>query len=430
VSSLAIDIRRQRLDNGLELAVVPLPHLHTVTIVVAVRVGSRYESAANNGISHVLEHMLFRGTAAYPSAFEFNLAVEELGGTLLATTQADVTTYELTLPPEHAAEGIAIVAGIFGPPSLRNLDLEKRIVREEILDGIDEDGHDVDADDLAIRALFGTHPLGFKIAGTEACLDRFDDASLRAWHAQHYVASNAVVVVAGAVDAAEIASVVSRRFGGIAPGARRMPAPAAAPIRGPRLSHIDGSGSQTDVRIVLPSVGETDPRLPGIGMLARILDDGMSTRLFRTIVEDTGLAYDAFGGHDAYEDVGVFVVGAAIEHRKTPTLVSTALEMLVQLRDGAIDPRELAKAKTRATFELRASLDAAAAIAEALAIDRAFGFVRGLEELAQRVEAVTLDDLAIAARQTIRPEHLQVVTVGMLSEGIERETRKIVQAFR
>lgn len=407
-----------------------MPHLHTVSIAIGVRVGSRHESDAENGISHFLEHMLFRGTAELPTAFEFNLAIESLGGTLQAATRTDFTTYELTLPPEHAEAGLAICAQLFGTPVLRNLELEKRIVREEILEGLDEDGRDVDPDDLAHAALFGAHPLGFKIAGGDSTLARFDERALRAWHARHYVARNASLAVAGAIDPSAIEAAIARSFGGIAGGEAQRPTPYARASRGPRLHYVESTGSQTDVRVVLPSVGEEHALETPTAMLARILDDGMSTRLFRTVVEDTGLAYETFGELDTYEDVGVFMIGASIEHAKTASLVSTVLGLLTDLRDGEIEARELEKARARALFDLRRLLDAGAAIAELLAADLLFQRQRTLEMLRERIERVTLEDVRAAARHTLRGDSLQVIAVGLLSEGIERETKRLVAGFR
>ncbi|MDQ3034811.1 MAG: insulinase family protein [Myxococcota bacterium] len=429
-ATLRLEVRARTLANGLPVAIAPMPHLHTATVMVGVRVGSRHESAALNGISHFLEHMVFRGTAEHPTAFEFNLAVEGLGGTLHAATRSDFTTYELTVPPEHVAEGIAILSEIFRGPTLRNLEVEKRIVREEILEGIDEDGRDVDPDDLVHRAVFGTHPLGAKIAGSEATLTRFTEADLRAWHAQHYVAKSSVVAVAGAIDADEIEHVIERCFGDLPSGRIELPPPFARAVRGPRFSYVDTTGSQTDVRVALPSVGERDPLRYPTELLLRVLDDGMSTRLFRTVVEDTGLAYETFGAYEPYDDVGLIVVGASIEHAKTAELVKTVLDLLARLRDGAIEPGELAKAKKRSIFELRCVLDDAEAIAESLVVERLFGIDLTLEQIARRIEAVTIEELALAARAAIRPDHLQVLAVGTLPEGIERETKRIVQAFR
>ncbi len=427
---LAMDVRARKLPNGLDVAIMPMPHLHTATVMVGVRVGSRHETRELNGISHFLEHMLFRGTAAHPSAFEFNLAVEELGGTLHAATCADFTTYELTLPPEHIVRGIEILSEIFYAPSLRNLEIEKRIVREEILEGVDEDERDIDPDDLAHFAVFGAHPLGFKIAGNEKTLDRFSEADLRAWHATHYVGRKSVVAVAGAVDPSEIDRVILSAFADLPRGENEAPTAFDKAMAGPRVSFTESPGSQTDVRIAFPSVGEGHPLRYPMELLFRVLDDGMSTRLYRTVVEDAGLAYETFGSFDSYGDTGLALIGASIEHTKTPELVRTVLGLLQELRDRPIAPHELAKAKKRALFELRAALDQADAVAEMWVIDRLLGLESDLERIASRIEAVTLDELTKAAIATIRPEFLQVVAVGNRNERIERETKRIVQAFR
>jgi len=418
-----------RLPNGLAVAVAPLPHLHTVTIVAGVKVGSRHESPAQSGISHFLEHMLFRGTAEHPTAFEFNLAVEQLGGTLQAATHADFTTYELTLPPDALGEGVALVSEIFHAPALANLELERKIVLEEILDGVDEDGRDVDPDDVAHRALFGSHPLGHKVAGTDAAVRRLRREDLHAWHARHYVARNTSIALAGAVEPEAALALVERGFGRLAPGERATPAPVAALGRGPRTTSIEDTGSQADVRIVMPGVGHDDPLRTASEMLSRVLDDGMSARLFRTLIEDQGLAYDAFATYDPYEDVGLWLVGAAVEHGKAAALIRSALSLLAELRDRPIEARELEKAKTRALFELRALRDQAAAVADLVAVDRLFDREPSLEAEAARIEAVGLSELAAAARAIV-PDHLQVIVVGALDEAVERETRKIVSAFR
>ena len=417
------------LPNGLRIAVTPLPHLSTASIVCAVRVGSRYETREQNGISHFLEHMLFRGTAAHPTSYEFNLAIEELGGTLTASTHADFTTFDVTVPPEHAPRAAEIIAEVFGRPALRHLELEKGVVREEILETLDEEGRLVDADELSQHALFGEHPLGQPIGGSELAIEGLDEAALRAWHAQHYLAANTVLSVAGRVDADAFVAAATRAFGGIAAGERRIAPPFVRAQEGPRFTYVDSVGSQTDVRIVLPAPGERDPRLPAMEILSRVLDDGMSTRLFRTIVEDTGLAYETFGDLIAYEDVGVFTVGASIAHDKTPELVRTLLSLLDGLRKGEIEPAEIERARRRYLFALRASVDDSASMAELAATSLLFENGESLDQLAARVSAVSIDDVRAVARDVLVPHALQVVAVGTLSERAEREARRIVERW-
>ena len=133
-----------------------------------VRAGSRYEDAPTNGLSHLLEHMVFRGTATHPSSYAFNRVIEDLGGSLDAATQVDSTSFELEVPPENVLAGMAPFAEIFRAPVFADLETEKRILREEILEDLDEDERDVDAENIARALLYGEHPLGYSITGSLA----------------------------------------------------------------------------------------------------------------------------------------------------------------------------------------------------------------------------------------------------------------------
>jgi predicted Zn-dependent peptidase len=154
---------RERLDNGAVLTTLRMPRARQVALAVAVRVGSRYEPPELSGISHFLEHMLFRGTKEHPTAYAQNYAFESLGGTLDAATSAETTIFSATVPAGAGAEAIALIAEMFHTPVMAQLELERNVVREEILDALDEDDQLVDADELSARALYGAHPLGQEI---------------------------------------------------------------------------------------------------------------------------------------------------------------------------------------------------------------------------------------------------------------------------
>ena len=417
------------LPNGLRVALHPAPHLSTASIALGVRVGSRYESPSENGISHFLEHMLFRGTKGHPTSHAWNDAFERLGGTLSASTTADHTLYDVTIPPEDVVTAIALLAEIF-EPILSHVDVEKRVAREEILEHLDEDGRNVDADDQIHVAAFGDHPLGQPILGSEENLARFDRAMLADWHAAHYVAESAVLSVAGAFDGAAALAAIQRAYAGLPRGRVITPAPFTKVPAGPRFRYVDSIGAQTDVRLAFASVGEKDPRHPAISLLARIVDDGMSARVFRTIVEDRGLAYEAFGDLVTYEDTGLYVLGASAAPESAAAVTSGLLEVVLALRDGAIEDGEIAKAKTRALFGLRAAKDDSGALADLATTGILFDVESDLGKLAEEIERVGLDDLRAAARDVFRPETLQVVAVGSLSEAEEAEVGRVVRAIR
>src|SRR5580700_5508992 len=188
------------LANGLRVLVVPQPQLHRAHVALWARVGSRFEGRKDNGISHFLEHMIYRGTRRVRSAHEVNLAFERLGGSLFASTQVDHGIFSLSLPPESLDAATALFGEVLSQPAFLDIDVERGIVLEEILEDLDDEGRQVDPDNLSRALIYGDHPLGMTITGTEAHVRAFDEATLRRWHQEHYVADNAVLAFSGAVD--------------------------------------------------------------------------------------------------------------------------------------------------------------------------------------------------------------------------------------
>ena len=156
---------RRVLSNGVTLVEVCQPHLHRGSISVYFRAGSRYEAKESNGISHFLEHMIFRGTKRHPSTYDLNLAVERLGGTLFAATSPMTTEFELTLPVENLEAGAHLLATILTEPIFGNIDIERRIIAEEILEDYDDEGNPIDIDFLSRVRLWPDHPLGQSVTG-------------------------------------------------------------------------------------------------------------------------------------------------------------------------------------------------------------------------------------------------------------------------
>jgi predicted Zn-dependent peptidase len=307
------------LGNSLRVRLIPLPHLQSATVSFFVRVGSRYETAQTNGLSHFLEHMLYRGTETHPAAHELNLAIERLGGTLDAATHVDFTSYDLTLPSETINKGTELLAEVLRQPLLTELTTEKQIIREEILEELNEAGEQIDIDNVSRGLLYPDHPLGFSIAGPVDNLDRFESADLRRHHTDHYAARNSVICVSGAFDPAELGDTIRSHFGGLAAGAAIEPNAAPRGETPTRFSYVQEHGSQTDVRLSFHTPGMASADAPVLLLLARVLDDGLSTRVHRTICEERGLAYEAFAGNDTFEDCGVFDFGASVEHKRLPS---------------------------------------------------------------------------------------------------------------
>jgi predicted Zn-dependent peptidase len=419
-------VHRSGLPNGLRVITVPQPALHSASVAVMVKVGARHETARDNGISHLLEHMLFRGSAKYPSAYSLNRAIEELGGTLHGATHADFTLFEVTLPPSNVASGIEIIGDLFMKPNFAELGVEKRIVREEILEYLDEEGREVDPDNLSRELMFGSHPLGMTITGSLDNVEQLDIPALRSHMKRHYVASNMVLCVAGPVDERAVLRAALDHFGGLRTGAPSVALP-APPLSPPprtraadRLRFVTSQGSQTDVRLSFSTFGANDPRYLALELLVRVIDDGMSTRLHRRICEELGLAYEVFATLEPYEEAGVLDLGGAIEHSKAPLFVRSALALLAELCERPVGKTELDKVKRRYQWQLEASLDDAQALCAHYGQRALLGQDGHIGALREQIASVTAAQLRSVAREVICRERLHVVTVGMLDRAARK----------
>lgn len=403
-----------------------MPRARQVAIAVAVRVGSRHEPVALGGISHLLEHMLFRGTREHPTSYAQNFAFESLGGTLDAATSAETTIFSATVPKEAAAEAVSLIAEMFRDPVMAHLELERNVVREELLDALDEDDKLVDPDELVARALFGAHPLGQAIGGSVASVAAISEADLRRWHGAHYVGSNVVIAIAGAISP-EVRRACERTLGAIPRGQRSKTRRFGPRRASTRATLVDTTASQVELRASFLVPGVRDPRWTAITMLSRVLDDGMSARVFRTMIEDRGLAYEAFGDLDPYSDVATFSLGAACRPERAPEACRTLLELAAGAsRD--ITETELSRVRTRALFELDLARESPEARADLLLGEELEGQTASLDELAERARTIRVAELQSVARRMFRPEALAVVAVGPLAGKTRRALHDLARS--
>jgi len=418
---------RKVLPSGITLVLLPQLHLHTSSISVFVGAGSRHESASDNGLSHFLEHMMFRGTERLRSPFEVNFAIERLGGTLNAATSPCCTDYELIVPPESLEEGARILGEILTRPIFADLEVERRVVQEEIREGLDERGACIDADALSRARLWPDHPLGRPITGSLENAERFGLEDLRRLYSDRYVGANTVVCVGGAFDRDRMERVLEDALSEMAGSGSR---PVFAPPRpgpGPTTLHAHRTGSQTTVRLGFHAPGSLDPAFPASELLLGVLDDGMSTRLHRRIFEELGLAYSVWADLESYPDAGALSVEATCAHENVPSVVEEILSIAADLRDRAPDPAEVGKAKQRAVWSLAELLDRPCEIGGWFGERELLGRPEQPEDWARAIAAVDGEEVARAARGALCPEGLHVTTVGILTakqrDGVEEAVR-------
>ena len=425
-----IDFRRTTLPNGLRVVTIPQPRLSRAHVALYLRVGSRFEEPRTNGLSHFLEHMIYRGTPRLPSAHAVNLAFETLGGYLYAATQADYGVFSVTLPPESLDEACALFGEVLRAPSFFDIEVEKGIVCEEILEDLDDEGRQIDADNISRELVYPEHPLGYTITGDEARVRSFTNEMCREHHAKHYVAKNGVLAFSGNIDGDRAVELAVRDFGALLPGEVTRGTPPEHAQKKPRLRILENVSSQTELRLCLRAMGESAKERPAIELLMRLIDDGMSTRLYHRICDDKGLCYDVSAGYDGYEDDGIIDFAAGVLHSRAAQVTGEILAMLVELAQNGPTADEMAKAKRRHAWDLGAMLDSAEETAGFFAGGLIFDRFEGIEERRASLAAVTSEQIREVATRIAQPDRLNVVAVGLLEDGEDKRLTEVVKGWK
>lgn len=392
-----------------------MPWVHRAVLTAHLHVGSRYEEESQNGISHFLEHMLFRGTGRHPSAHELAVAFEDLGGTLVAATAADHGTLAIGVPVESLPLVIELFAEVFLAPLVEGLDIERGIIREEILEDLDEAGQLIDGASLVRQLCFPGHPLGRPITGKLETLETFTRDSVLAHHGRHYTGASTVLSVSGPVVADDTLRALEVAFAPISAGVRPMGAP-PAPFLGPRFQYVRHSGSQTALHLAFRGPADGDPLEPALEMLLRVIDDGMATRLYHRLCDSRGLCYDAGASYEAYADAGLVELGTETAHEHAAEVLDQMLLLVGELAESGPTSEELDRALRRCRWQYEAMLDDAGNVAEYLALADLTGTAPTPSDRLAQLEAVTQKEVLEVAQQVFRPENLGVVIVGRQNE--------------
>lgn len=422
--------RATTLANGLRVVVTPQPQLHRAHVALYVRVGSRFETPPTNGLSHFLEHMLYRGTPRLPHAHEVNLAFESLGGYLYAATQADFGVFSVTGPPESLTDATRLFGEVLREPIFADIDVEKEIVCEEILEDLDDDGRQIDADNLSRALIYPSHPLGFTITGDEKRVRSFDRGMLAAHHARHYTAATSVLAFSGPVDFDEIVKVAEAAFGAMPAGAPIPGEPPTHAQKKPRVKIVENVSSQTELRVCFRGASENGPHRPAMDMLMRILDDGMSTRLYHRVCDDKGLCYDVSAGFDGYEDDGVLDFAAGCQHARTSVITREILALMTDLARTGPTEAELVKARRRHAWEMHGLYDSPEDLAGFYAGGLLFERFETPERRLAANAAVTSEEIRALAEMLAQPERLNVLAVGLLEDGEDDRLTEVVKGHR
>jgi predicted Zn-dependent peptidase len=420
------EVVRDVLPNGIRVLTARAPGLHSAMLALYVRVGSRHEGPEVNGISHFLEHLFFRGSEGFPDTVAMNAVVESAGGSLNGITARDHGCYFTPIHPGEIGTGLAVLGDLVRRPLLREMDVEREVILEEILDEVDADGRDIDPDNLSKRIAFGRHPLAFKIAGTPEIVRRLGEKEIRAHHARYYVGANLVLAVAGPVRPQDVLALAEQHLGRLPRGRRSTDLPPPPWPAGPSLETVAHDDAQAEFSLSFPCPPERHPDYPVQLCIRRILDDGLSSRLPFEIVERRGLAYSLHAGIDAFADAGMTVVDGACAPAKLPRVLEEVMRVLGALAERPVPEEELLRVQRRHRMTLAFSLDSAAELAGWYGSGEVLSAPEGFEERCRRVERVTPADVLRVAGETFRRRNAVAVVVGPAHRRERREVERLL----
>jgi len=397
-----------RLTTGLAVVTDAMPHLETASLGVWVGSGSRNEQADEHGISHLLEHMAFKGTSRR-SARQIAEEIEAVGGDLNAATSIETTAYYARVLRADVPLALDVLSDILTDPAFdpEELKREQNVIVQEI--GAAEDNPDDLIWDKLQETAFAGQPIGRSILGTPATVRSFDRARLVAYLTRHYRAPKMVVAAAGAIDHRAVVTEVERKFAGfIGPGAP-VPEPAHF-VGGARVEARDLE--QAHIALAMHGLPQQDPNLYSLQVFTNILGGGMSSRLFQEIREQRGLCYSIYAFHAPYSDTGMFGLYAGTDAADVAELMRVVVGE-IHAASETVNEAEVARAKAQMKAGLLMALESSSARTEQLARQMLlWGRPVPLDELVGKIEAVTVESSRAAGRALIARGRPAVAALG------------------
>ena len=414
-----------RLGNGLRVATAHTPAMQSVSVGVWIAVGGRYEPARVCGVSHFIEHLLFKGTRRR-TAKQISQEVEGIGGYLNAFTSEEYTCYFAKAGYDKLDVLLDVLLDMYREPRFDAAELEKErgVIKEEIemyLDRPDQHVHEI-----LNEMLWPSQPLGRPLTGSLKSMDAITRRDVLDYKRQHYIANNTIVAVGGPVEHEAVLAAVRPIVSRISAGRPRRFTPARPPVRGPALRLQTKDTEQSHLALGLHSFARTDARRYALKLLNVILGENMSSRLFQVVREQHGLAYSIHSATSYFADSGALVVEAGLDNAKLTKALRLVARELARAVARPPSPDELRRAKDYAVGQMRLSLESTSNqmmwAAEHLL---GYGEIYEPEEIVRRVETVTVADVHAVARELFRTRRLRLAVIGPVkdAERIEKELR-------
>jgi predicted Zn-dependent peptidase len=409
------NIHREVLPNGLTIITEEMQHIRSVSIGIWVKTGSRDEDLQWNGISHFIEHMVFKGTK-HRTAEDIARQVDSIGGNMDAFTAKECICFNVKVLDEHLPVAMDILGDLVLNPvfDVQDISRERGVILEEIK--MDEDNPDYLVHEIFTQNFWKDHPLGKPILGTKETVKRFDRDPVMDFYGQRFAPGNLIICAAGNLKHAQFVEVVAKHFQHIKPMKNGFHSPQPKIV--PRIILRNKKAlEQVQICVGVPSHPIAHQRRHASYILNTLLGGGMSSRLFQNIRERQGLAYAIYSDLSPYRDTGCLSVYAGTSRESAVKVVQCVVSEFRKLKSEPVSAEELRRSKDQLKGSLMLSLESSTARMSNLARQEMyFDRFYGLDELIEKIEAVTAPELQELANEFFRTESIAVTILGNLHD--------------
>ncbi len=415
-----MQFQRKTLSNGLKVITIPMPSFESSTAMVAVGAGSRYETRKNNGISHFLEHMAFKGTKKRPSALDISTLIDGIGGEFNAFTGKETTAYYVKSAATHVELCLDVLSDMLLNSKLEKLEIEKEkgVILEEI--NLYEDTPSRKIGDIYEKLLYGDTPMGWDIAGEKDIIKKISREDFTRYMGSLYSPSNMTVVIAGGIDPDKVNELVQKYFGSMMPFNTLRYTKVVDSQKKSAVLVRQKQTEQVHIALGVRTVPLSHPDHYSLAVLASILGGGMSSRLFHEVREKRGLAYYVRTSSDHFQDAGTLVSTAGLDPKRATDGISVMVEEYGKISNGKakVSKEELKKAKEYLKGHLVLELEDSRSVASFYAHqDILEKKIKNPDEIIAEIDKVSVEDMEKVAKKYIKESALNLAVIGNFKSG-------------
>lgn len=422
----SLKFEKYKLKNGVRVVLIPDDKAVATLAQVLVETGSAYENKGNNGISHFLEHMVFKGTKRRPSTKIIAEEVDGVGGIINAFTGQEETGYWIKMPSDYSGLAVDLVADIYLNPLLeqKEINRERGVILQEL--AMYEDLPMRKVEEEFGELLYGDQPMGWKIIGTKENIESMKRRSMKEYMNQKYLSKSTVVTVVGNFEVKKIKQQIEELFGVKKNNKRKLPKRKTVEKQSlPQIKLVNKKTDQTHLVLGFRSVSMFNSKKYALSLLSTILGGGMSSRMFLNIREREGLTYYIHTSSELGRDVGVFVVQAGVAKENLEKAVKLILKEIKKIIDKKVSVKELKKAKERFKGNVKIGLETVQSKASFFGHQELFyGNVKSPKEILAEYEKITAEDIQEVARYVFKNSKLNLAVVGLHKD--DSELKKIL----